>query len=120
MAGKSKYRCQAGQNIFPFIVFKRNDGSYVHTKKEVTFTLPDGTLSGSLLTPLQAVKNCVEYAGIPLDEALRKATAYPAQLIQANDIGKIEAGYKANLVIFNDNFEVQQVITEGNIFNEWF
>lgn len=36
----------------------------------------------------------------------------PAQLIQANDIGKIEAGYKANLVIFNETFEVQQVITE--------
>lgn len=60
MVGKSKYRCQAGQDIFPFIVFKRNDGSYVHTKKEDTFTLPDGTLSGSLLTLLQAVKNCVD------------------------------------------------------------
>lgn len=99
-------------------VDEANDGTYVHTKKEDRFTLPDGTLSGSRLTLLQAVKNSFEHAGIPLDEALRMAATYPAKLIHANDIGKIETGYKANLVIFNNNFEVQQVITEGNIFNE--
>ncbi len=96
-------------------VDEASEGTYIHTKKKDRFTLPDGTLSGSRLTLLQAVKNCVLHAAIPLDEALRMAAAYPAQLIHANNIGKIEKGYKANLVIFNENFEVQRVITEGNI-----
>jgi N-acetylglucosamine-6-phosphate deacetylase len=96
-------------------VDEADDGTYVHTKKEDRFTLPDGTLSGSRLTLLQAVKNCVEYAGIPLDEALRMAATYPAKLIHATNIGKIEVVDKANLVIFNNNFEVKQVVTEGNI-----
>ncbi len=76
--------------------------------------MPDGTLSGSRLTFLKAVKNCVEYAGIPLAEAIRMAATYPAKLIHAHNIGKIETGYKANLVIFNNDFEVKQVVTDGN------
>jgi N-acetylglucosamine-6-phosphate deacetylase len=50
------------------------EGAYVHVKQKDRFTLPDGTLSGSCLTLLQAVKNCVEKVGIPLEEALRMAS----------------------------------------------
>jgi len=94
------------------------EGAYVHVKKEDRFTLPDGTLSGSALTLLQAVKNCVEKAGITLDEALRMASTYPAQLINSGDIGRIKSGYKANLLVFTRDFKVKHVVTEGSIFNE--
>lgn len=98
-------------------VGENREGAYVHVKQKDRFTLPDGTLSGSNLTLLQAVKNCVENAGIPLDEALRMASTYPAQLINAKNMGKIETGYKANLVIFTKDFQVKYSVIEGNIFN---
>src|SRR5258708_25366321 len=56
-------------------------GDYVHVFRGDRYTLPDGTLSGSALTMLQAVRNGVEKAGIPLPEALRKASLYPATLM---------------------------------------
>ncbi len=89
------------------------EGAYVHVKQNDRFTLPDGTLSGSNLTQLTAVRNCVQHAGISLAEALRMASLYPAQLIQAGDRGKIEAGAKADLVVFDKNFDVRAVYLNG-------
>ena len=88
-------------------------GAYQHVRKADRFTLPDGTLSGSLLTMLKAVKNCVEHVGISLDEALRMASSYPAKVIGLQDKGRIEPGYKADLVIFDKNFNVKSVCIEG-------
>ena len=92
-----------------------HEGPYQHVKKNDHFTMPDGTLSGSALTLLKAVENCVKYAGIPLDEALRMASAYPAQVINKADAGKIKVGYKADLVIFNAQYQVEQVWLNGLI-----
>ncbi len=93
------------------------EGAYVHVKQADRFTLPDGTLSGSCLTMLQAVKNCVKHAAIPLDEALRMASTYPAQLINSVDTGIIKPGYKANLVVFTDDFRVSHTVVEGKIYD---
>jgi len=90
-------------------------GTYLHVRRKDRFTLPDGTLSGSLLTMLKAVRNCVQYINIPPDEALRMASTYPASLINASDSGKIAKGYKANLIEFNKDFEVQRVFVGGDV-----
>jgi N-acetylglucosamine-6-phosphate deacetylase len=88
-------------------------GSYLHVRQQDRFALPDGTLSGSLLTMMQAVRNCVENVGIPVDEALRMASAYPAEVINISDRGIIAPGCKADLVVFNKNFDVEYVFVEG-------
>jgi N-acetylglucosamine-6-phosphate deacetylase len=88
-------------------------GTYLHVRQKDRFTLPDGTLSGSLLTMMKAVKNCVENVGIPVDEALRMASGYPAKVMKLIDKGKIAPGYKADLVVFDNNFNIEQVFVEG-------
>lgn len=88
-------------------------GSYLHVRQKDRFTLPDGTLSGSLLTMMKAVKNCVENIKIPVDEALRMASEYPAKVMKITDKGKIAPGYKADLVVFDKNFDIEQVFVEG-------
>jgi N-acetylglucosamine-6-phosphate deacetylase len=85
------------------------EGEYQHRFKGDRYTLPDGTLSGSALTMLQCVKNGVTHAGIELEEALRMASAYPAQLLRDQKLGKIEAGYSASFVVFDDQLELQRV-----------
>jgi N-acetylglucosamine-6-phosphate deacetylase len=95
-------------------VEENKEGAYVHVKKEDRFTLPDGTLSGSKLTLLKGVQNCVEHAEIPLDEALRMAAAYPAQVMSLSDRGKIEKGCKANLTIFSEDFQPQLTVINGD------
>ena len=89
------------------------EGAYVHVKQKDRFTLPDGTLSGSRLTLLGAVKNCVHHAGIPLDESLRMGSTYPAQVIKRPDLGLIEPGAKANLTIFSNDFVPIFTVVEG-------
>jgi len=87
--------------------------SYKHVRQSDRFTLPDGTLSGSLLTMMKAVRNCTENAGIPVDEALRMASAYPAKVMNIPDKGRIEPGFKADLVLFDRNFNIVRVFVEG-------
>lgn len=87
-------------------VAETNIGDYIHVYKGDRYTLPDGTLSGSSLTMMQCVKNAVEHVGIELDEALRMASLYPAKLLGKDcKLGKIEKGYEASLVIFDEKFE---------------
>lgn len=96
-------------------VEESKEGAYVHVKQKDRFTLPDGTLSGSTLTLLTAVKNCVEHAEIPLDEALRMASTYPAQVMNLADRGKIEAGLKANLTIFSPDYQPAFTVLNGEM-----
>jgi N-acetylglucosamine-6-phosphate deacetylase len=77
------------------------------------YVLPDGTLSGSALTLLTAIKNCVEKVDISLEEAIRMASLYPADLIGRPDIGRIEAGATANILVFDDDYEVCGVYFRG-------
>jgi N-acetylglucosamine-6-phosphate deacetylase len=64
---------------------------------------------------LKAVQNCVEYADISLAEAINMASLYPALLLGEAKKGKIEKGYDADMVIFNDQFEVKGTIFKGII-----
>ena len=89
------------------------NGAYPHVRKKDRFTLPDGTLSGSSLSLLQAAGNCVQHAGIATDEALRMASTYPARLINETNKGMIAPGYKADLTIFTGDFKVSGVFING-------
>ncbi len=89
-------------------------GPYQHIKKENKFVMPDGTLSGSSLTMLEAVKNCVLHCDISLNEAIKMGTLYPAKLIGIeNFITKIEIGQQANLLIIDDHLNLKEVIFKG-------
>ncbi len=88
-------------------------GPYPHVRKKDRFTLPDGTLSGSSLSLLQAAGNCVNQAGIAIDEALRMASTYPAMLIGETRKGFIAPGFKADLTIFTGDFKVASVFLNG-------
>ena len=88
-------------------------GIYQHVLNGDHYSLPDGTLSGSALTMLQAVKNCVEQVGLSLSESLRMATLYPARVMKRTDIGNLDVGSQANILLFNRQFEVQQVWVQG-------
>lgn len=93
-------------------------GDYIHLKQKDRFVLPDGTLSGSRLTLLLAVKNCVENAGIPLEEALRMASLYPARVIGDSNLGLIEPGMKVNLSIFDQNFDIKFTMIDDKLYTE--
>ena len=74
-----------------------------------------GTLSGSALTMIDAVRNSVEHAGIALDEAIRMATLYPARAIGVDKLlGSIESGKVANLTVFDRDYHILKTFVNGN------
>jgi N-acetylglucosamine-6-phosphate deacetylase len=74
----------------------------------------EGKLGGTLLTMNEAVANSVRYAGIPLLEAVRMATLYPARVIgREGELGRIAPGYIANLAVFDQSFAMRGVVDHG-------
>ncbi|WP_316863488.1 N-acetylglucosamine-6-phosphate deacetylase [uncultured Cohaesibacter sp.] len=64
--------------------------------------LADGTLAGSDLSMIGAVRNVVELLNLPLSEALRMASKYPASFMRMDtSLGTIAPGYAADLVAFD-------------------
>jgi len=93
-------------------VTETGTGAYPHVFKGDRYTMPDETLSGSALTMMKGVKNLVTGAGIELGEALRMASLYPAQVVGMDDkLGRIEKGYAADLVVFDQAFEIHPLNT---------
>lgn len=90
-----------------------SNGIYQHILNGDHYVLPDGTLSGSALSLLQAIKNCVHNAGIELKEAIRMATLYPARLMNLEGLGTLEKGARANITVFDANYDVQDVFLNG-------
>jgi len=108
----SKKIMQGRLFIITDAVTETSGGEYPHVFKGDRYTMPDGTLSGSALTMMKGVKNLVTEAGIELGEALRMASLYPAQVVgMDNKLGRIEKGYAADLVVFDDAFEIHQLNT---------
>ena len=85
-------------------------GRYQFQFKEDRYVDADGTLSGSSLNMWKAVQNTVREVGIPLDEALRMASVYPAEAIgRAAQTGKLAPGYPAQWILFDDQLELLQL-----------
>ncbi len=73
-------------------------------------------LAGSVATLKDCVKNMYKTVNVPLYEAVRMATLTPAEVIGFNKTkGKIEKGYDADFVLFDDDINIKTVITNGNI-----
>ena len=69
-------------------------------------SLEDGTLAGSTLTMEKAVKNMRAFTGLPLGEAIRMASLYPAETIGlAGCKGSLAVGKDADIVLLDSNLE---------------
>jgi N-acetylglucosamine-6-phosphate deacetylase len=74
-----------------------------------------GVLAGSALDMATAVRNTVQMLGLPLDEAVRMASTWPAEFLGlGGSHGRIAAGCRADLVALDDDFHVRASWLGGN------
>ena len=71
------------------------------------------TIAGSTLTLDRAVRFCVDRVGIDLIDAIRAATLTPATVLGRADIGRIEPGAYADLVVLGTDLSVEAVYRHG-------
>jgi N-acetylglucosamine-6-phosphate deacetylase len=72
----------------------------------------DGVLAGSTLTMIEAVRNLVAL-GAPLAGALSAASEVPARIAGRDDLGRLEPGAAADVVVLDDRLEVERVLVAG-------
>jgi N-acetylglucosamine-6-phosphate deacetylase len=73
-----------------------------------------GTLAGSALSMIEAVRNAVDMLRVPLDEAVRMASTYPADFLELGAThGRIDAGYCANFTVVDQDLRVTETWIDG-------
>jgi N-acetylglucosamine-6-phosphate deacetylase len=65
----------------------------------------DGVIAGTALTMLEAVRN-LHALGVPFEAAVGAATAVPARLLGRSDLGVLEVGGSADVVVLDDRLEL--------------
>ena len=72
----------------------------------------DGTLAGSVLSMIDAVRN-LHALGVPFEQAVGAATAVPARFLGREDLGVLEPGGPADIVVLDDRLDIQTVLCAG-------
>ena len=95
------------------------EGSYslgnldVHVH-EGTVRGPDGVLAGSVLTMVEAVRNLLEL-GVPLEDAVEAATSTPARVLGERELGRLDVGLPADIVVLDDSLGIERVLVAGEV-----
>jgi N-acetylglucosamine-6-phosphate deacetylase len=72
----------------------------------------DGVLAGTVLTMIDAVRN-LHALGIPFEDAVGAATAVPARILGRPDLGVLEPGGPADVVVLDDRLDIMRVVCGG-------
>ena len=77
----------------------------------------DNVIVGSGISMLDGFKNLVSW-GIPVEKAIRIASANPARIMKQERKGLIMPGYEADIIVFNKKFEILHTIINGRLIKE--
>jgi N-acetylglucosamine-6-phosphate deacetylase len=72
----------------------------------------DGVLAGTVLTMIDAVRN-LHALGIPFEDAVGAATSVPARILGRDDLGVLEPGGRADVVVLDDRLDIVRVVCGG-------
>ena len=98
-------------------VYRQLNGMETVYEDGVMKLLSREAFAGSVATMNRLVRNMCA-AGVPMHEAVRMATENPARRIGADHKGRIAVGMDADLVVFDENIDVQLVMSGGKIIKD--
>lgn len=95
--------------------FKNNEEKGIWYGPDLNYD-DEGMLSGSLMTLDDGVRNIMTHTGYGLCHAIRMASLNPAAAVGIDgEVGSLERGKKANLIIIDDTASVKSVFLEGEL-----
>jgi N-acetylglucosamine-6-phosphate deacetylase len=122
------YKCKGADKMIlitdalEFAATDMEEGAVFLQKNGVSVVFEDGvmkladrsSLAGSVATSSSLVRNVYKSADVPLYDAVRAASLTPAARIGFGDRkGKIQIGYDADLVVFDEDINIKAVMTNG-------
>jgi N-acetylglucosamine-6-phosphate deacetylase len=105
---------QMGERLFVITdaVTATTEGYYRHQLDGDKYT-SNGILSGSALTLQKALVNLINKVNIPLEEALRMCSTYPAKVLQFDSLyGHIQPDYKTSFIVLDEELQVKDVVED--------
>lgn len=85
-------------------------------KEGIKCLMPDGTIAGSVLNLNNAVYNLYENSNLEIYEAVACASLNPAKALGEDaEIGSLEAGKRADIIIADDKLNIETTILGGEI-----
>ena len=95
---------------------KCENGNMPYIIEDGVAKLADRTaFAGSIATTDVLVKTCVKKCGISIVSAIKMITENPARIMKLSNKGKLAKGYDADIVIFDDDINIKNVISGGKI-----
>nr|WP_319473376.1 N-acetylglucosamine-6-phosphate deacetylase [uncultured Sphaerochaeta sp.] len=88
------------------------DGAFVSIKDPDLFI-------GSALTMLQGMKNAVDWE-IPIQQASQMSSTNPARIYSFTKQGMLVPGYKADVVVLDENMQMKGLFVDGNLIRDRF
>ena len=74
----------------------------------------EGSIAGSTLSLIDGVKNLASFADISFESALYHATVAPAKMLDIfNEVGSLDVGKTANMLVLDEENNVREVIFKG-------
>ena len=73
----------------------------------------NGALAGSILQYNTALKNVYELTGLPLKELIKTTSLNQAQNLGLSKLGKVEDGFRADITVLDQKFNVHAVFMDG-------
>ena len=96
-------------------VYSQENGVSVIYEDGVMKLADRSALAGSVATQSVCVKN-MKSVGVPLYSAVRMASLTPAEVLGFGKTkGKIEKGYDADLILFDENINVKAAVVNGDV-----
>lgn len=106
----------SASNIKENTVYTQENGIDVIYEDKVMKLADRSALAGSAATLSDCVRNMYKCIGIPLYSAVKMASFTPATVCgYADHKGKIQKGYDADLILFDDEIKIKSVVTNGNM-----
>lgn len=91
-------------------VTETSEGVYHHHFENDRYT-SQGILSGSCLTMHKAFANLIKKADVPIEDAIKMCSLYPAQLMGLKEYGKIAPGNAAQFLVLDNQLNLKEVIS---------
>lgn len=120
---KLAYQCKTAQRLLLVTDAMAHVGSdlqqlpYLDTlisREGSKLTLPNGTLAGSALDMISAVKNCHFDVQISLTDSLKMATSTPANVLTAQQqLGYLKVGCQANMLLLDNQLAIKNCWVKG-------
>lgn len=104
----------AGMPAGPSLLGRKEESVPCIVEDGIAKLMDRSAFAGSVATTDRLVRTCCKKAGISVVDAVRMMTETPAKCMNLSHVGKLAEGYDADIVIFDDDIQIQQVILSGD------